>query len=481
VVTLRRLLVIPLLAAIFAFYAVTIRDGHVWDDDAAMYILHARNIAEGRPYSDTGYIFNPEYAALGPVAYPPGLPLLLAPVWAASGLNLYAMKLLEVGLFVASLAFLYALFRKHLGEPECLVLVSITGLCPMLWDQKEFIGSDLAFLPFLFLALLAMERAYARASPPRLGEAAPIGLLIWAAYAIRIIGMALLPTLIACDWLRTRRISRFAVVTTLVAVALCVTQSRFAHSEGALLSLVRFDPQTAIHNAWMYGKELRWFWLSGKLAIVSWILYGATLVAAAWGLLERLRRPAGLRIAELFLVFYAGFLLFYQPNEPRFLLPVFPIYVALAVEVAGRLIRRLRSPARVAVAAALLAALGIGYSAQYAALDWGPIRESFLDDDFLQVADFVRSHTSESDVFLFRKPRVLPLLTGRRAATYAMQPGLGEFVRGLHPDYLVAVNAPAGIFASDADYLWPFIKAHAQSLQLAYRNSTYSIYRVLAP
>ena len=69
-----------ILVGIFTFYATTIRAGHVWDDDAAMNILHARNIAEGRPYADTGYIFNPEYARLGPSSYLPGFPLLIAPI-----------------------------------------------------------------------------------------------------------------------------------------------------------------------------------------------------------------------------------------------------------------------------------------------------------------------------------------------------------------------------------------------------------------
>src|SRR5579883_3684007 len=104
---------ILIIVAIFVFSACTIRDGQVWDDDPAQYILHARNIAEGRPYSQTGYIFNPEYGTLGPRSYPPGFPLLLAPVWALRGLDLNAMKLLECGMFAAALALLYVLYRKH--------------------------------------------------------------------------------------------------------------------------------------------------------------------------------------------------------------------------------------------------------------------------------------------------------------------------------------------------------------------------------
>ena len=38
---------------------LTVREGHNWGGDFAQYILHARNIVEGRPYAQTGYIYNP--------------------------------------------------------------------------------------------------------------------------------------------------------------------------------------------------------------------------------------------------------------------------------------------------------------------------------------------------------------------------------------------------------------------------------------
>lgn len=48
-----------LLAALGRFHAATVRQGHLWADDFAMYVHHAQNIVAARPYTDTGYIFNP--------------------------------------------------------------------------------------------------------------------------------------------------------------------------------------------------------------------------------------------------------------------------------------------------------------------------------------------------------------------------------------------------------------------------------------
>src|SRR6266851_6468514 len=64
-----------LTVAIAALQLVTIRQGHDWGDDFAMYIAHARNLANGAPYAATGYIANP-HNALGPAAYPPVFPVL---------------------------------------------------------------------------------------------------------------------------------------------------------------------------------------------------------------------------------------------------------------------------------------------------------------------------------------------------------------------------------------------------------------------
>ena len=48
--TLRTSLALGLVCAIGIFYVATIRDGHVWGDDHAAYISHAKNIAEGKEY-----------------------------------------------------------------------------------------------------------------------------------------------------------------------------------------------------------------------------------------------------------------------------------------------------------------------------------------------------------------------------------------------------------------------------------------------
>ena len=63
---------------------INIKDTHDWGDDPAQYIHQAKNIVDGKPQSETGYIFN-EDNFLDPKAYPVGFPLLLAPVYCFFG------------------------------------------------------------------------------------------------------------------------------------------------------------------------------------------------------------------------------------------------------------------------------------------------------------------------------------------------------------------------------------------------------------
>jgi hypothetical protein len=124
-----------LLVAIGTFHAATVRQGHLWADDFAMYVHHAQNIAEGRPYADTGYIFTS--IVVGPKYYPPIFPLLLTPIYKVSGLNLIPMKLGQVVFLLLSLIAIHAYWRRDLGSGYTLALIAIVGFAPAFWTAKD--------------------------------------------------------------------------------------------------------------------------------------------------------------------------------------------------------------------------------------------------------------------------------------------------------------------------------------------------------
>ncbi len=80
-----------LLLVSLPLFFLNIHDVHLWGDDFAQYIREAQNIANGKPYYQSGYIFNPYNTVYAPAQYPPGFPLLLAPVVKIWGLSIRAM------------------------------------------------------------------------------------------------------------------------------------------------------------------------------------------------------------------------------------------------------------------------------------------------------------------------------------------------------------------------------------------------------
>jgi 4-amino-4-deoxy-L-arabinose transferase-like glycosyltransferase len=126
----KKLYIAALLALIGIFHAGTVRQGHIWGDDFAMYVHHAQNIVEHRAYTDTGYIPNPSVPVYGPKYYPPVFPLLLAPVYRTYGMNVIPMKLEQVLFLVLTLIVVYALWRRELGREYSLALIAMLGFAP---------------------------------------------------------------------------------------------------------------------------------------------------------------------------------------------------------------------------------------------------------------------------------------------------------------------------------------------------------------
>src|SRR5215216_4627191 len=77
-----------LLLACIPFYFINIVDYTGWGDDFARYLEEARNIAEGRPYHYSTWIYDERNTVYAPPAYPVGYPLMLAPLVKIWGIQL---------------------------------------------------------------------------------------------------------------------------------------------------------------------------------------------------------------------------------------------------------------------------------------------------------------------------------------------------------------------------------------------------------
>ncbi len=210
------------------FYMVTLRQGHSWGDDFSMYIRHAKNLVEGVRYAETGYIYNPEHS-IAPTTYPPIFPLLLSPIYKWYGVNLQLMKLEGIVFFVISLYLIFLIFKDDLPNLSILPALLLVGMNPFFWDQKDSIGSDLAFMLFTYLSLYLICKKHSR-SPSSFGSIGRrfiIGLSMYLSYGTRSLGILLIPSLLIYDLIKNRRISRFSMQVVLIFLFLAIMQSIF--------------------------------------------------------------------------------------------------------------------------------------------------------------------------------------------------------------------------------------------------------------
>jgi len=193
------LLVALILATVGGIHLLTLRSGHDWGGDFSMYVHHAKNLVEGRPYAQTGYLYNPAYATIGPPTYPPGFPLILAPVYLVCGLNFEAMKLVMVASLVVFLLFVFLTFRRELPLGHALAIVVLVGLSRTLLGGANSIGSDMPFMAILYLTLFLLQRAYDtwRHQRPRLVYLVPAVVLMCVAFGTRTLGALVVPSVLA--------------------------------------------------------------------------------------------------------------------------------------------------------------------------------------------------------------------------------------------------------------------------------------------
>ena len=474
----------PLLLAAFllligAFYVLTLRPGHDWGDDFAQYIHHAKNIALGIDYDRTGYIWNPRFPMLGPPTYPPVFPLLLAPVYAATGLNLSAMKIVVVAFFLAALLMIARVFREMLPGPYLGTLLVLLGLNPYFWHLKDNILSDLPFLFFVYLSLDLIQR---HPGPEAFRAravlfATAIGLSCYLAYGTRSLGAVLILCLIATDWIRWRRLTWISAFAVVLFVILAMAQAALTHRDTGYASILTFDPRRIAANLVEYGRYLSGLWDNawwGSGDTVLLVLFGAFAVVGFW-----LRVRSGIGPLEIFAALYALAILPWVATQGRYLVPLMPLYIGYALQ--GIQTDRLRAPRRTRmVLATLLVLAGTGFASEYATARWDRSPEGVGTAHAAALFRAVRDRTDPGAVVVFQKPRALALFTERRATGIHDTADEGDLW-----SYLGRVGASYAILGPDdrvflyQDRIRSLIRHRPNQFLPVYSNPDFSLYRIL--
>lgn len=449
-------------------------------DDYAHYLLHAQALAEGRPYTDIGFIPSRLSPYGGPTARPPGLPLILAPAVAVGGMRSPIIPLLSIGIALVFLMLAARAFRDR--EPLALAMTVglLSGLQP---EVLHFAPQPLSDLPFAALVwgvivLCDTEETWSARTLLVLSLAGA------AAISVRLAGVALIPALAAYAVLHARRIGLRSLVplTTWCATFWLITSflpttnapgshgGAAGHSVLALASGVVRAYGLSVLDAQLYpfGSD----GADGLYHLVTLALLGVGAVGAI--------RAYWRSFAALFTGAYVSMLFVIPVRDSRYLYPLIPVVLLLTARGALDTLRWLR-PSMTEQRRSVMVAIGAVAVAIFAIWTaWQPVRPGGLANrlDSRRLFDVMRplAATPGARVNTF-KPHVVTLETGVPAMPIlrgAPEAILGELCaqRITH-----VVVGDFGLFPKETGQMRHAIAAYPDQFREVYRNETFVLWR----
>ncbi len=483
---LRRLADSPWLTAVTfsligIFQLLTIRSGHDWWDDYSLYIAHAKNIVEGRPYGETGYVLNPLNSGISPLAYPPIYPLLLAPIVRIFGLDLTPMKVELVGLSLTALAVLFIWSSRFLEPRYATLSTALIGFNPAIWDLKDQLGSEVPFMLFTSACLLVVARSQERSvSTQRRTFAALItGILLYLAYGTRTIGLVLPACVLVIELLKFRRITSFSVLSLGLFFILRWIQGTMLPNPEAAYSrqMTSYPPalvDTIIENL-DYVRTLSLVWDNSRFSAIRWALFGVASVLAVIGWWTRIiyRRS----IFELFFVAYILAMMTWRTyQELRFLVPIVPLYIIYMVIGLRYLARQRRVPTW--APGLILLVVASSYFMNYTTTDLHAIPEGIGKAETIELIQFLKTATPPDALIVFKHPRTIALFASRRStASDRVRDPADEL------EYLLTTGATHLVFRRYSDQdpitLGPLVAGYPGVFSLIFQNQDFQIYRIM--
>ena len=404
--------------------ACTLRRGHEWGDDFAWYILQAKSILNGTTHDfmeQSRFTNGQSTTHLGPVAYPWGYPLLLAPVYAVKGISPLALKLPGLLFYAGFLVCLYLLMKTRLTETESLLVVALFAFNPLLIQFLDQILSDIPFLFFSTLSLLLMIQEGKQNYLRYIG----VGAAIFFTTFLRVTGILLLGSFLIVEFLKlinNRKdrttlleiIKGALIVCSAFAVLWIVNLLLFPNGGDSYLSQYaslietaqRFIPTYFNIFSLFFGDAQGWKYL-------YYLMCGLFLVGAATRWKEDL----------LFILFFLFWLIVHVTypywQGPRYVFPLLPIFIYFIFQGIKFLMDRLPKDNHLVGQRAfygfwiLMAGFFLVNSItnSYLNLQNGRSIGGPFDPYSREVYDYIKEQTPPESVVIFFKPRVMVLMT----------------------------------------------------------------------
>lgn len=405
--------------AVFTLF-INQKNTHDWGGDFGMYLQQAENIAKGQAISKTYYLFNPDYAVLGPRHYPPGFPLLLSPLFISGNPGIHQI-LFFMGVFLALYGFAsFLFFRNKTSGLVAAGLAFVLLFNHWLLQIKTQILADLPFALFFVLTMFFLQQRKRFLIPAIL--TASFAILIKSAGWILPVAL-LIETVLSS--LKKRKFpwgnekENLIIITLVTAIVLVINKLILQIPAGTSLYASHFS----INNLWGNINTSAEYLMKVTAQFMNPYNEGFTAVAfilktlfVALILLGMFRRiPNRIQTFDMITFSYLLLLLIYPYHAAgiRFLLPILPVLLYYAVE--GMRMLSLEAKTKKIAGIVAFSVIALLYAGPVIRMEQreGHVKDGPYTNKSQELFSYIENNTLPGDVFAFSKPRVLGYFTKR--------------------------------------------------------------------
>jgi len=419
-----------LLLFCFPLFFINVHNVHSYGDDWSQYVREAINIADGKPYYQSEYIFNPANINYAPPQYPPGFPLLLAPIVKFSGTSILPLLYFNTFLICLLVFTSYYYFSRFTERAIAVCLAIILGYLNPLLDLKAQVLSDIACTLFSLLYLAIREHnGRSRGRSVALILIGSFAILIRTQAAVILIAEMFLLLLHLFQKKRDRKIIIDSIIVTLgifCLSALCIYIIFPAPNSGLNFYISVYKSYFKSRSLWdMLGSNIGELYnfttealgrqLNDKTlqSVVSIICSSAFLLALT-GLARLIKMRRGLFSIVFFLMMCGLMLVTPASQGIRYFLPAIPTFLLFIAKGFGGIYSLFcdKKQTGIAIACSTLFLLA-GYDDCERRIREKPgWIVSQVDSNAF---NYVRDHVSPDEIIIFTKPRLLNLFTRKRS------------------------------------------------------------------
>ncbi len=409
-------------------------------DDYAQYIKEAQNIAHGKPYYQSNYVFNKYNNCYSPPQYPPGFPLLLAPVVKYWGIAIRPMCYFNTVIAAIILFALFFYFRRYMSAFAAVCLAIVVSYSQCMMDLKQEVLSDETSLLFVLLyliarnaktfswqritllVLLAAMAIFIRTQSVLLLFAEATFLLIYAVKTFAkekgnlMKSVLSLPSLyvVAGCFLLTFLLNKTLFYCPASAAGFYVDFLKITLQKG-LPSIIRDNASTLLASVtafFHYDTD------HGLRTVIVTLMESAGLAFCCIGFFMSVTRR--LCFDDIFFVFVCAMVLYYPIHDPRYFLPAMPVvfyYCYSSIMNITPVVTSIK-PRYVALLLTFTYLFaGMRYLRTTTLPPFGYVPEAKDTQAFA----YLSAHVNERDIIITSRPRLTTLYTNKRCMIHAWQ------------------------------------------------------------